>query len=251
MTESGKTHQDNVARIGGTAATAQGFMARRWNRYYFRALKQTVEHMLAGEIGASATVLDIGTSHGNWQPFLRRLGFSQVVGVELDAGRAKLARQAGYDEVHNCDARDIPRAAESIDVAVSNDVFVHILQILDKAAVIREAERLLKPGGLMVFNHSSSRAFGYSASCIEDHCSFLTLNDFIALVRDSSSFIIEDIKPSYYSILGRPRSLSLRHLLVALPFGAHILALLDNRIRRQQSVDLSDYVYLKVRKPEA
>ena len=125
MTESGKTHQDNVARIGGTAATAQGFMERRWNRYYFRALKQTVEHMPAGEIGASATVLD------------------------------------------------------------------------------------------------------------------------------SSSFIIEDIKPSYDNILGRPRSLSLRHLLVALPFGAHILALLDNRIRRQQSVDLSDYVYLKVRKPEA
>ena len=108
MTESGKTHQDNVARIGGTAATAQGFMARRWNRYYFRALKQTVEHMLAGEIGASATVLNIGTSHGNWQPFLRRLGFSQVVGVELDARRAELARQAGYDEVYNSDPEIFP-----------------------------------------------------------------------------------------------------------------------------------------------
>jgi hypothetical protein len=149
------------------------------------------------------------------------------------------------------DARHIPREAESIDVAVSNDVFVDILQIEDKAAVIGEAERLLKPGGVMVFNHSSSRAFGHSASCVDDHCSFLTLNDFIALVRDNSSFVIEDIKPSYYSILGRPRSVSLRHLLVALPFGAHILACLDNRIRRQQPVDLSDYVYLKVRKPGA
>jgi SAM-dependent methyltransferase len=101
MTESGNTHQDNVARIGGTAATAQGFTERRWNHYYFRVLKQTVETMLVSEIGASAAVLDIGTSHGNWLPFLRRLGFLQVVGVELDAGRAELARQAGYDEVHN------------------------------------------------------------------------------------------------------------------------------------------------------
>ena len=95
MTESGKTHQDNVARIGGTAATAQGFMARRWNRYYFRALKQTVEHMLAGEIGASATVLNIGTSHGNWQPFSAGSAFRRLSVLSLmQVGRNWPARPA-------------------------------------------------------------------------------------------------------------------------------------------------------------
>ena len=92
MTESGKTHEDYIARIGGTAATARGFMGRRWNRYYFRTLKRTVRDMLADEVGTDATVLDIGTSHGNWLPFLRQLGFHTVVGVELDAERAEQAR---------------------------------------------------------------------------------------------------------------------------------------------------------------
>ena len=94
-------------------------------------------------------MLDIGTSHGNWLPLLRQFGFSTVLGVEVDAGRAEEARQAGYDDVYNCDARSVPRPAESIDVAVSNDVFVHILRGEDKAAVVPETERLLsgrKPG---------------------------------------------------------------------------------------------------------
>ena len=149
MIESGKTHHDNISRIGGTAATARGFIERRWNRYYFQVLKRTVRNMLAGEIGANATVLDIGTSHGNWLPLLRQFGFSTVLGVEVDAGRAEEARQAGYDDVYNCDARSVPRPAESIDVAVSNDVFVHILRGEDKAAVVRETERLLRPGGVV------------------------------------------------------------------------------------------------------
>ncbi|SVC50363.1 uncharacterized protein METZ01_LOCUS303217, partial [marine metagenome] len=80
MTESGKTHHDNISRIGGTAATDRGFIERRWNRYYFQVLKRTVRNMLAGEIGANATVLDIGPSHGNWLPLLRQLGFSTVLG---------------------------------------------------------------------------------------------------------------------------------------------------------------------------
>jgi SAM-dependent methyltransferase len=249
MTESGKTHEDYIGRIGGTAATARGFMERRWNRYYFRTLKRTVRDMLADEIGTDATVLDIGTSHGNWLPFLRQLGFHTVVGVELDAERAEQARRAGYDEIYNCDARGVPRPSDSIDVAVSNDVFVHILRLQDKAAIVRETERLLRPGGVMVLNHSSARAFGHHAAHIRDHCSYLTLDEFIRLVRDNSSFVIEDIKPSYYSVLGHPQRRTLRHLLMAMPFGWMATSLLDHGVRQHQPIDLSDYVYLKVRKP--
>ncbi len=251
MTESGKTHHDNISRIGGTAATARGFIERRWNRYYFQVLKRTVRNMLAGEIGANATVLDIGTSHGNWLPFLRQLGFSTVLGVEVDAGRAEEARQAGYDDVYNCDARSVPRPAESIDVAVSNGVFVHILRGEDKAAVVRETEPLLRPGGVMVFNHSSALAFGHRAACVDDHCSHLTLDDFIRLVRDNRSLVIEDIKPSYCSAMGRPQTRSLRHLLMALPFGVTATSFLDYGVHQRKPIALSDYVYLKVRKPGA
>jgi ubiquinone/menaquinone biosynthesis C-methylase UbiE len=250
MPHTARTHHDNVERIGGTAATADGFMARRWNRYYFRTERRTVRDMLAGEIRPGSSVLDIGTSHGNWLPFLRQVGFNTVLGVELDAGRAEQARQAGYDEVYNCDARSIPRPAESIDAAVSNDVFVHILQLEDKAAVLRETERLLRPGGVMVINHSSARAFGYTSAHVEDHCSFLTLDELIRLVRDNSSLIIEDVKPSYYSVMGRPRPRILRNLLMVLPFGGIATSLLDHYVRRRQPIDLSDYVYLKLRKSE-
>ena len=85
-----KTHADYVDEIGGTAATATGYLQRRWNRYYFRSCRAVVAAMLQGEIGTESTVLDVGTSHGNWHGFLRRQGFSSVLGVELDPGRADL-----------------------------------------------------------------------------------------------------------------------------------------------------------------
>ena len=244
-----RTHHDFVECIGGTHATAKGFMERRWNRYYFRTERCTVRVMLAGEIRPGATVLDIGTSHGNWLPFLRQVGFTTVLGVELDGERAEQARQAGYEEVYNCDAKRIPRPAESIDAAVSNDVFVHILQWDDKAAVIRETERLLRPGGILVFNLASARAHGYAAAHIQNHCSFLNLDEMIRLVRDNSALVIEDIKPSYYSVIGKPSPSLMRQLLMAVLGGGFVITQLDHHLRRRLPLDLSDYVYLKLRKP--
>ena len=145
MDPSKKTHHDHLDRIGNTAATAVGYLEKRWNKYYLRTEQKTVSNLLKDEINPESTVLDVGTSHGNWLPFLRQSGFATILGVELDNKRAEQARQAGYDEVYNCDARSIPRAMNSIDAAVSNDVFVHILQMEDKIAVLHEIERLLRP----------------------------------------------------------------------------------------------------------
>ena len=131
------------------------------------------------------------------------------------------------------------------------DVFIHILQLEDKAAVIREAERLLRPLGVLVINHSSARAFGYTFAHVRDHCSFLTLDEWISLVRDNSSLKIEDVKPSYYTVMGRSQPRLMRQLLMALPCGGIATSLIDHYVRRRQPIDLSDYVYLKLRKPEA
>src|SRR5207248_24978 len=107
MTPSGETtHRDFVSVIGGTAATGKGLYERRMNAYYLRSAKATVSALLAGEPRGS--VLDVGTSHGVWLPYLRAHGFGRVLGVELDAERAELARRAGYDTVFNCDASEIP-----------------------------------------------------------------------------------------------------------------------------------------------
>lgn len=251
MTAEKNTHVDYVDDIGGTAATATGYLQRRWNRYYFRSCKAVVASMLRGEITAPSTVLDVGTSHGNWHEFLRRQGFSTVLGVELDPGRAELARRTGYDDVYACDARDTPLADDSLDVAVSNDVFVHILLSEDKAAVLAKVARMLRPGGVFVLNHSMALAFGRRESYTERHCSFLRLHDLLNLVSQVGGFAVEDVKPSYYSCAwdhSRGARFWFRSMTIAAPLGPLARLAIDALRARRWPTELSDYVYLKLRK---
>ena len=245
--QGGKSHRDYVSRIGGTAATARGFMARRWNRYYLFTYQRIVTAMLQGETGPERTVLDVGTSHGNWLKFLRSCRFGRILGVELDADRAELARAAGYDEVYNCDASKLPLPDSSVDVAVSNDVFVHILRSEDKVAVLKEVRRTLRTGGMLIINHSSARAFGFGRDTVVDHCSFLTLSRFLGIVEEAGGYQVEDIKPSYFTRFGRHRPTFLRQALVALPLGWLLLYWMDQILIRRTHIELSDYIYLKLR----
>ncbi len=247
-----KTHRDYQQLIGGTAATASGLFERRWNRYYHRAYTATVAAMLRGEPTAGAAVLDVGTSHGNWFGFLAARGFGRILGVELDPGRAELALRRGYHEVFNCDAADLPLPDRSLDFAVSNDVFVHILRLEDKAAVLREVERVLRPGGVFILNHALSGAFGHRGYTVERHCSYLEPDDCLRLVLEHTGFVVEDLKPTHYTFAGRRPSLAAklaRLALLMLPGGIALRRLRDCLLTRRLPLGQADTLYLKLRKP--
>src|SRR5512137_1190988 len=112
-----KSHNDYIEIIGSTAATGKFRTEICWNRYYSMSYIRAVNNMLSGVETQGKTVLDVGTSHGNWFNFLKSKGFNEIYGVEIDKGRAQQAQACGYTKVYNCDAAAIPHPSESVDVA--------------------------------------------------------------------------------------------------------------------------------------
>jgi ubiquinone/menaquinone biosynthesis C-methylase UbiE len=107
--------------------------------------------------------------------------FHPILGVELDPQRAQQAKESGYDQVYNCDAVKIPLPDNSMDLSVSNDMFVHILELEHKIAVLKEMERVLKPGGIFILNHPMSRAFGFKDYHVQEYFSFPEIISYMKL----------------------------------------------------------------------
>jgi len=185
--------------IGGTFWTAAGRRDKAFNAYYSGVYNEIVNRMLEDANRDSA--LDVGTSHGVWYSRLKKLGFNSVFGVEVDAHRAEEARNQGYDEIFNTDAANIPAQDNQFDCAISTDVFLHVLDIEHKAAIISEVLRVLKPGGVFVFNDTLSQAYGRSESSIDPdvpYCFSISLHDFLKMITDIPNVSVDSVQPSVF-----------------------------------------------------
>ena len=109
---------------------------------------------LAG-IDARARVLDLCAGLAGPARFLASRHGCRVVAVELNAGRAagaarltRLVRLHRRVRIVRGDATALPLANGRFDACVSQEALLHIA---DKAAVLREAHRVLAPGGRLAF----------------------------------------------------------------------------------------------------
>lgn len=250
---SSKRHTDYLNEIGRTTETYSNFGEKRWNQFYFRVHKAIVKRML-GKVDPGRVILDLGTSYGQWHDFLRQRGFDKVLGVEVDSGRADVARTRGYDQVFTTDGAQIPLPDSSVDVVVSNGVFVHIIRYEDKIAVLKEMERLLKAGGTAILSHTMAKAQGYDKYTVVTYMSFLTLAELIDLVRNNTTLLIEDMAPTYYHFRNRRPAFLVwvirKALRYPLPFLGELLYLLNILDARTMSVEEADAVYLRLTKPK-
>ncbi len=96
-------------------------------------------------------VVDIGCGPGNSYAALRdRCGIpKQIIGVDVAHGALKLAAELGYIPVL-ADAQQLPFVSEFADIVVMNATLHHCD---DMAQVLREAARLVRPGGLLITDH--------------------------------------------------------------------------------------------------
>jgi len=107
-------------------------------------------------ITAASRVLDVCAGLGGPARFLASRRGCAVIGVELHGGRAlgmaRLSRLVGLAErvrVVRGDAAALPFAAGRFDACISQEALLHIA---DKASVLREARRVLVPGGRLAFS---------------------------------------------------------------------------------------------------
>lgn len=142
-----------------------GDHARRWHElyqrdrvsaeeYFFRQRRDLVVDYVRRVAGPSTAIVDLGCGAGPVLCALREAGLD-CVGIDcapdmLAAARARL-REAGLsdDGIHEGDCRETPFADQAFDIVVCLGVIAYVE---DYAPLLREIDRILKPGGTVLIS---------------------------------------------------------------------------------------------------
>lgn len=98
-------------------------------------------------------IIDIGCGEGRHCHGVQMLTRAQAIGVDLDEASLAIARERGRDlpgdgpiaQFQHVDANALPFPDASFDAAICSEVLEHVP---DMAAVLAEAARVVKPGGV-------------------------------------------------------------------------------------------------------
>ncbi|WP_165184074.1 class I SAM-dependent methyltransferase [Caulobacter soli] len=98
-------------------------------------------------------VVDLGCGPGNLFALIGGRP-KALIGVDIATGSLERAEKLGYTTIE-ADAQDTPLASDMADIVAINGTLHHCD---DMAAVLREAARLVRPGGLIVVDHDPQRS---------------------------------------------------------------------------------------------
>ncbi len=123
----------------------------------FDASRRTVAHMASKlkTLSKDSRVIDVGAGFGGSARYLAKTYGCEVVALNLSEAENERDRQKNKEQeldhlvtVVDGNFEDLPYEDESFDIVWSQDSFLHSS---DRAKVIRECARVLKPGGEFIF----------------------------------------------------------------------------------------------------
>ncbi len=92
-------------------------------------------------------VLDLGCGFGE---FLRHVNCGRKIGVDLNPESTKILSQAGIEYLQQSVCDEYPLEENSVDFVFTSNLMEHLLSKPQVEQMIREAYRVLKPGGYFV-----------------------------------------------------------------------------------------------------
>ena len=237
------TEYDNIDVIGTTHESSKNSTEEKMNSYYHKQEVTTVTDILKiMKLSEFQEIIDLGCSIGTWYKDFKKLGFKRIIGIDISRERANTAKKRGYDEVHVCNAYDLPFENESKAIVISNDVFIHVLQDLDKTKIFNEIKRILKKNGIFIFNIANASGGGYNTDTTVKYCRWVTPKNISNLVNQTN-LEIEQIIPSYYGI---PRIGA--HPSLASIFTKLIFPFIDSFLKKVNDLSHPKVIYFGVRK---
>ena len=168
-------------------------------------------------IDADSHVLDLGCGNGNTSVWLCRATGARVTGIDLSGVRIENAI-ASLDETPDLASRLAFHKASATDLPFADGTFTHvwsqatIYHVPDKVKTLREAYRVLPPGGVLVFDDltkpkpdvsDEARAFVYDRLLFDTDFSFYSYMD---ALRETGFRVLEardlstNLARSYYCL---------------------------------------------------
>jgi 2-polyprenyl-3-methyl-5-hydroxy-6-metoxy-1,4-benzoquinol methylase len=99
--------------------------------------------------GSPARILDAGSGTGANMAMMAE--HASVYGLDMSPDALALTWQRGLSNIVQASVSDSPWVSESFDGVLMMDVLYH-RAVPDKSAALREAARVLKPGGILLVN---------------------------------------------------------------------------------------------------
>jgi 2-polyprenyl-3-methyl-5-hydroxy-6-metoxy-1,4-benzoquinol methylase len=114
-------------------------------------LDASVSYFLSFALDRQAHILDVGARFGSFLDRIHETGYTDIHGIDVDEDAVRTGRQS-YPHLaaslQTCNGRSIPFDGGVFDAVTMFDVLEHVP---DVGAFLTEVRRILKPGGLFIF----------------------------------------------------------------------------------------------------